>query len=79
MAKEISFKDLPFVPVEGQVIYVEQSYNDKLNKFIRNNYEWLKATFRNQGLEFCFLELLAEESITYNAPYLRAEEVSYTL
>ena len=75
MAKEISFKDLPFVPVEGQVIYVEQSYNDKLNKFIRNNYEWLKATFRNQGLEFCFLELLAEESITYNAPYLRAEEV----
>ena len=56
MAKEISFKDLPFVPVEGQVIYVEQSYNDKLNKFIRNNYEWLKATFRNQGLEFCFLK-----------------------
>lgn len=75
MAKEISFKDLPFVPVEGQVIYVEQSYNDKLNKFIRNNYEWLKATFRNQGLEFCFLELLAEESIAYNAPYLTAEEV----
>ena len=51
MAKEISFKDLQFVPVEGQEINVEKSYNDKLNKFIRNNYEWLKVTFRNQGLE----------------------------
>lgn len=76
MAKELSFKNLPFVPVEGQVIYVEQSFNEKLNKFIRNNYDWLRNTFRSQGLEFCFLPLLAEEAIGYNAPYLNDMERS---
>ena len=76
MAKELSFKNLPFVPVERQVIYVEQSFNEKLNKFIRNNYDWLRNTFRSQGLEFCFLPLLAEEAIGYNAPYLNDRERS---
>lgn len=75
MARELSFKTLPFVPINGQVIYVEQSYNEKLNKFIRNHYDWLRITFRSQGLEFCFLPLLAEEAIAYNAPYLTAEEL----
>lgn len=74
MAKELSFRSLPFVPAEGQVIYVEQSYNEKFNKFIRNNYDWLRSTFRSQGLEFCFLPLLAEEAIGYNAPYLNDVE-----
>ena len=74
MAEELSFRSLPFVPAEGQVIYVEQSYNEKFNKFIRNNYDWLRSTFRSQGLEFCFLPLLAEEAIGYNAPYLNDVE-----
>lgn len=75
MARELLFKELPFAPVNGQVIYVEQSYDEKLNRFIRNNYEWLKTTFRSQGLQFCFLPLLAEEAICYNAPYLTSEEL----
>ena len=74
MAKEISFKNLPFVPVEGQVLYIEQTHNEKFDKFIRNNYDWLRSTFRSQGLEFCFLPLLAEETIEYNAPYLNESE-----
>ena len=74
MSRELSFKNLPFVPIKGQVIYVEQSYNEKLNKFIRSNYEWLRRKFRNTNLEFCFLPLLAEETIAYNAPYLTSEE-----
>jgi hypothetical protein len=45
MAKELSFKNLPFVPVGGQVIYVEQSYNEKLNTYIRKNYDRLKTLF----------------------------------
>lgn len=71
---ELSFKELPFVPVEGQVIYVEQKRNTRLDKFIRDNYDWLKAIFRDYGLEFCFLPLLAEEAVCYNAPYLSATE-----
>lgn len=74
MARELDFKHLPFVPVEGQVIYVEPSYNKKLNGFIRHNYDWLKKTFHSQGLDFCYLPLLAEETISYYAPYLTAQD-----
>ena len=45
MVGELSFKNLPFLPEKGEVIYVEQSCHEKLNKFIRNNYEWLMETF----------------------------------
>lgn len=47
MTKELSFRNLPFEPVNGQVIYVERTYNEKLNKFIRHNYEWLRTTFHS--------------------------------
>ena len=42
---ELKFKQLPFTPEQGQVIYIESEYNKKLNKFIRNNYESLKSDF----------------------------------
>lgn len=74
MVGELSFKNLPFVPEEGEVIYVEQSYHKKLNKFIRNNYEWLRKNFSHHHLSFCYLPLRAEETISYHAPYLTAEE-----
>lgn len=70
MVRELSFKNLPFVPVEEQVIYVEPSYDKKLNDFIQDNYEWLRTTFRSHELDFCYLPLLAEEAISYNAPHL---------
>jgi hypothetical protein len=75
MAKELSFKNLPFVPVGGQVIYVEQSYNEKLNTYIRKNYDRLKTLFFSQGLDFCYLPLLAKEIISYNAPYLNEKDI----
>ena len=74
MTRELIFKNLPFAPVCGQVIYVEQSHHEQLNKFIRNNYDWLKRTFRSQSLEFCYLPLLADEALSYNAPYLSRQE-----
>lgn len=79
MANELTFKNLPFVPVEGQVIYVEQSYNKKLNEFICANYDWLKATFRDKGLEFCYLPLLAKEALSYHAPYITDDELNKRL
>ncbi len=75
MAKELSFKNLPFVPVGGQVIYVEQSYNEKLNTYVRKNYDRLKTLFFSQGLDFCYLPLLAKEIISYNAPYLNEKDI----
>lgn len=60
MDRVLSFKNLPFTPVVGQVIYIENSYNEILNDFINNNYEWLKSEFSSHDLEFCYLPLLAE-------------------
>ena len=70
---ELKFKSLPFTPERGQVIYIESEYNEKLNKFIRNHYESLKSDFAEKGLRFCYLPLLAEETIRYNAPYVGKE------
>ncbi len=75
MVGELSLKNLPFVPEKGDVIYVEQSCHKKLNKFIRNNYEWLRKTFAHHHLRFCYLPLQAEDVIRYHAPYLTVEEL----
>lgn len=72
---ELKFKQLPFTPEQGQVIYIESEYNEKLNKFIRNHYESLKSDFAEKGLRFCYLPLLAEETIRYNAPYVGRERL----
>jgi hypothetical protein len=72
---ELKFKQLPFTPEQGQVIYIESEYNKKLNKFIRNHYESLKSDFAEKGLRFCYLPLLAEETIRYNAPYVGRERL----
>ena len=71
----LKFKSLPFTPERGQVIYIESGYNEKLNKFIRNNYAYLKRDFAAKGLQFCYLPLLAEETIRYNAPYVGKERL----
>ena len=74
MAGELSFKNLPFVPESRQVIYVESSYHNKLNKFIHDHYQWLRKTFSRFGYEFCYLPILSKEVVSYNAPYLTEEE-----
>ena len=74
MVGELSFKNLPFLPEKGEVIYVEQTYHKRLNRFIRNNYEWLMETFAQHQLHFCYLPLRAEEAVDYYAPYLTTEE-----
>ena len=74
MTREIAFKNLPFVPESKQVIYVESSYHERLNKFIRAHYHWLRKTFLKQGYEFCYLPILSKEAVNYNAPYLTDKE-----
>ena len=74
MARELLFKNLPFVPESRQVIYVESSFDKKLNKFIRGHYKWLRKTFSRFGYEFCYLPMLSKEVVRYYAPYLTEEE-----
>ena len=71
----LSFANLPFEPVAGQVIYIESEYNVGINVFIRENYEWLCEEFANRGLAFCYLPLWMEEVVRYNAPYITKESL----
>lgn len=71
----IVFNDMPFTPDKKQVIYVENIYDEKVNLFIRNNYDALVAGFKANGLEFVYLPLYfnaydIEAKVRYYAPYL---------
>lgn len=65
---------LPFTPVERQVIYVENEYNDKINRFIQTNYEAIRKHYEFWGWEFCYMPYLAKDltsagAADYYAPY----------
>lgn len=71
----IVFNDLPFTPDKKQVIYVENLYDEKVNLFIKENYDSLVAGFKKYGLEFVYLPLYfkandVEAKVRYYAPYL---------
>ena len=71
---KIEFSQLPFQPAKQQVIYIENEYNEKINRFIQTNYEAICNHFRLQGWEFCYLPYLAKELTSagatgYYAPY----------
>lgn len=74
----IAFKDLPFSPDEKQVIYVENTYDEKVNNFIKENYDRLVTEFEKNNLEFVYLPLYfnveLEEKIRYYAPYITERE-----
>lgn len=74
--KDITFSHLPFVPVVGQVIYVEPRHDAALNDFIRSHYDWLLDVFLEHGLHFCYLPLLMEQTLRYNAPYLKRKSMN---
>ena len=75
MKYRIAFKNLPFVPVKEQVIYVENLFDEKTNRFIKDNYHALVNEFNMYGLEFVYLPLYfdsaeLEKKVRYYAPYL---------
>lgn len=70
----IVFKNLPFSPEDNQVIYVENVYDEKVNSFIKANYDKLLEEFRKKNLEFVYLPLYfnaeIDEKVRYYAPYI---------
>lgn len=78
MKYSIVFNDLPFVPENKQVIYVENQYDERINAVIRKNYDWLKWTFKRANLDFIYLPMFfndeeIKEKVLYYAPYLTSE------
>ena len=68
MRRTLSFRDLPFELSGNQVLYVENAYNEKINKIIRDNYETIVKTFRVYRLDFCYLPKITQTIQT--TPYL---------
>lgn len=77
MKYTIALKNLPFEPQKNQIIYVESSYNEVVNKFIVDNYEHIRYECSSHGFEFCYLPKLIEEvgaeTLFYNVPYAKAK------
>jgi hypothetical protein len=78
MRYSIAFKNLPFEPEKRQVIYVENQYDERINTYIRNNYEQIKASFKELLFDFVYLPMFfndqeTKEKILYYAPYLTSD------
>ena len=75
MKFSIVLNNLPFNPDAKQVIYVESNFDEKVNAFIKDNYDALVAEFNIHGLDFVYLPLYfnaddIETKVRYYAPYL---------
>lgn len=74
MTFTLGLQQLPFEPVENQVIYVENEYNDYVNSYIQKHYDEIRSRFEKAGCQFCYFpkmtdELLRQDVVNYNAPY----------
>lgn len=78
MIFKIGLRSLPFELTKEQVYYVENEYNEKVNRYIQFNYDEICKAFSNKGLQFYYLPKLKEELakatdvIDYYAPYEKA-------
>ena len=68
----LKLNELPFQLDEKQIIYVENEYDEAVNKFILRNYDKICENFRYRGYEFCYLPKLvgeiSEELLAYHSP-----------
>ena len=60
------------------VFYVEDTYNTKLNAFIKSNFNELAGYYKEKDIDFCYLPILLQNKdyqtvVNYNRPYLQAE------
>ena len=79
MKYTLALKDLPFEPLRNQIIYVENGYDEVVNKFILDNYDKICDYCSQRNYEFCYLPKLTaqpidEEVLFYNAPYAKPQE-----
>ena len=79
MKYTLALKDLPFDPLRKQIIYVENGYDEVVNKFILDNYDKICDYCCQRNYEFCYLPKLTEQPIDeevlfYNAPYAKPQE-----
>ena len=74
----LGLKQLPFKQSIKQVIYVENEYDEDVNRYIQVNYERITQHFKSKGYDFCYIPYLNKElaesaSIRYYAPFSPAD------
>ena len=79
MIFSLALKNLPFKPLESQIIYIESSYNERVNQYILDNLEHLCVYCAMRGYQFCYLPKMFEAGpdenvLFYNAPYAKRDE-----
>lgn len=52
---------LPFEPTTCEVVYIENEYDEKVNRCIRDNIDFIRECFAKRGFVFVYLPLLEEE------------------
>lgn len=72
MSKTV-FIDLPFIPEENQVIFVDRTGNRRVNNYIRKHYGELCTLFRKKNLIFCYPPILFRDVVDYHFPHLSSE------
>ncbi len=70
----VMFSKLPYEEQPNQIIYVESSYDDDVNAYIKKNYYSIQNYFHDSGLELIYIPKLLEEIkddaiVGYNTPY----------
>lgn len=81
MKYTLALKNLPFEPLKKQIIYIESSYDEAVNKYIQDNLEHFCVYCHLRGYEFCYFPKMFERAIDedvlfYNVPYANPSETS---
>ncbi len=70
----LGLRQLPFKQSINQIIYVENEYDEDVNRYIQENYQRITQHFKSKGYDFCYIPFLGKElvestSIRYYAPF----------
>ena len=58
----LGLKQLPFTQDPRQIIYIESSYNENINRYIQKNYESICAFFADKNYKFTKLSQVNDYS-----------------
>ncbi len=73
---EMVYAELPFEADECQVIFVDNGDAHQLNQYVKEHLQEIKAMFRAEGLDFCYVPAMLEdetairEQVRYRMPWL---------
>lgn len=58
---------LMFTPVSNQIIYIENSFQPQVNKFINENFDEINKLFDEKGYALCYIPFINQDKLTAEA------------